>query len=509
MTGVAFTLHGALRQAAAARPEALAVRAVDGELTYAQLAARAGQYTSALRHLGVSPGDRVAVSAEKSTDTLAALYGIMAAGAAYVPVDPTMPVGRAHAIMANAGCSVLCADDKRAARLGGSGGPRSLVAIGAVTSVTATVADGAPTPLEGGCESDLAYLLYTSGSTGVPKGVMLTHRNALAFVDWAIDRFGLTAADRLSSHAPFHFDLSVLDLYAAARAGASVHLLGAESALFGAGMAEAIAAHQITVWYSVPSALVMLTQAADPAALSSLRVVLFAGEVYPMKHLRRLRELLPATTLANLYGPTETNVCTYHVVPERLEDDTPLPIGRACENQDAFALDDSLRPVEVGAVGELFVRGPTVMKGYWADAGRTAAVLHQNPLHDRFDDPTYRTGDLVRRLPGEVFEFLGRRDHQIKSRGYRIELGEIEHALLSHEAVTEAAVVAIPDEDLGHALHAFVASREGSVDEMALKRHLSDRVPRYMIPRTVTIRASLPRTSTGKLDRKLLEESVA
>jgi len=522
VTDVVFTLHGALRLAADRHPDALAVSATSGELTYGQLADRAGQYATVLRELGVRPGDRVAVSAEKTTDTVAALYGIMAAGAAYVPIDPAMPIARAEAILADAGCSLLCADGLRADRLSGAGPTPALVAIGSVSAGSAvSVDDATPSPLEGGCESDLAYLLYTSGSTGTPKGVMLTHRNALAYVEWAVQRFGITAEDRLSSHAPFHFDLSVLDLYAAVRSGASVHLLGAEAASFGAEMAKAIASRGITVWYSVPSALVLLTQVAEggtpssapPPDLSSLRLVLFAGEVYPVKHLQRLRGRFPSATLVNLYGPTETNVCTYHVVPAQLENETPLPIGRACENQEVFALDDEMRLVDVGGEGELFVRGPTVMKGYWGDAGRTAEVLVQNPLHDRFPDPTYRTGDLVRRLAGDVFEFLGRRDHQIKSRGYRIELGEIEHALLRHAAVTEAAVVAVPDDDLGHALYAFVAipehhDGEPEVDEMSLKRHLTTHVPRYMIPRSITVLAGLPRTSTGKIDRRRLTESL-
>lgn len=507
---VAFTLHGALRGAAATRPGSLAVAATDGTLNYAQLAERAGQYATVLQGLGVGPGDRVAISAEKCTDTVAALYGIMAAGAAYVPIDPGMPTVRADTILTDAGCRALCVDAKRADRLASVRAQVPRVAVGPVGDPSVVRPDGAePSSLEGGCESDLAYLLYTSGSTGVPKGVMLTHRNALAFVDWAVDRFGITADDRLSSHAPFHFDLSVLDLYAAARAGASVHLLAPEVAAFGTEMANAVAAAQITVWYSVPSALVLLAQAADPALVSSLRLVFFAGEVYPVRHLRQLRALLPGATLVNLYGPTETNVCTYHVVPEHLDADAPLPIGRACENQAVIAFDDEGQPVDELGEGELWVRGPTVMKGYWGDAGRTAQVLVQNPLNDRFSDPMYRTGDLVRRLPGDVYEFLGRRDHQIKSRGYRIELGEIEHALLSHEGVHEAAVIAIPDDSLGHALHAFVALvGTEQPDEMALKRHLLERVPRYMIPQRIAITERLPRTSTGKIDRSRLEGSL-
>jgi amino acid adenylation domain-containing protein len=360
-----------------------------------------------------------------------------------------------------------------------------------------------------GCESDLAYLLYTSGSTGSPKGVMLTHRNALAFVEWTVDRFGVRSEDRLSSHAPFHFDLSVFDLYGAAMAGASLHLMAPGEESLGASMAQFIRERDISVWYSVPSALVALADAAEPADLESMRVVLFAGEVFPVKHLRRLRELVPGARLANLYGPTETNVCTYFEVGEELpEGDRPLPIGRACENQEVFALDDELRPVADGRVGELWVRGPTLMKGYWGDPELTAQRLRQNPLHDRYPDPAYGTGDLVRRLSGGAYEFLGRRDHQIKSRGYRIELGEVEAALLSHPDVREAAVVAVPEERIGHELVAYVAC-ETALESLELKRHCSRALPRYMIPASIVVERSIPHTSTGKIDRQNLAARAA
>jgi amino acid adenylation domain-containing protein len=502
----AFTLHGLARASAEERPDAPAVADADGTLTYAELDAESGRIATALRELGVQPGDRVAMAAEKSRASVAALYGIMRAGAAYVPIDPLAPPLRTLGIVRDAGCRVVCADASTAATFGESGVP--ILGLGDdVTGAAisaAEIARLAPDGATRGCESDLAYILYTSGSTGVPKGVMLTHRNALSFVEWTVDRFGVRSEDRLSSHAPFHFDLSVFDLYGAALTGACVDLLSSSERSFGADMARAIASRGITVWYSVPSALVMLCDAAQAEDLAGMRVILFAGEVFPMKHLRRLRALVPHAVLGNLYGPTETNVCTYHVVPDTLpDDDKPLPIGTACENQEVFALDEAMRPVDIGQVGELWVRGPTVMKGYWGDEERTARTLQQNPLHHRFPDPTYRTGDLVRRMPGEVFEFLGRRDHQIKVRGYRIELGEIEAALTSHPAVREAAVVAVSDERAGALLIAFVAATE-PLDDLTLKKHCRDRVPRYMIPTTLIFREELPHTSTGKIDRQAL-----
>ena len=509
-----FTLHGLLRAAADERPDRVAVVHGDGGMTYEQLDAWSARIAAGLRDLGVEPGDRVAIAAEKTTAAIAALYGIMRTGAAYVPIDPMAPPLRAAGIIRDADCRAICADEGAGPLIAGWGEgsiPATIGLTGDVPSATIAWSDIAeldPDPRIDGCESDLAYILYTSGSTGVPKGVMLTHRNALSFVEWTVDRFGVGPDDRLSSHAPFHFDLSVFDIYGAALAGATLDLLTPGERTFGAEMTRAVAERAITVWYSVPSALVLMCEAAGPHDLRSLRVVLFAGEVFPAKHLRTLRALVPNAVLANLYGPTETNVCTYHVVPDQLpDDDRPLPIGKSCENQEVFALDETLKPVAQGDTGELWVRGPTVMKGYWGDPERTAGVLQQNPLHDRFPDPAYRTGDLVRRMPGDVFEFLGRRDHQIKVRGYRIELGEIESALVSHPAVREAAVVAIPDERAGARLIGFVVAIEG-VDELDLKRHCRDRLPRYMIPTSLEIRSELPHTSTGKVDRQALVSSV-
>jgi amino acid adenylation domain-containing protein len=465
---------------------------------------------AALTHVGVRPGDRVAVSAAKSVNSVTALYSTMRAGAAYVPIDPYSPPLRTSRLLQDCGCRVLCVDGTRASRLPGFVEEPSPVAVigldDTVDQPTIAAADlpqFTPSLDSAACESDLAYILYTSGSTGSPKGVMLTHRNALSFVEWAVDRFAVGAGDRLSSHAPFHFDLSVFDIFGAALAAAPVHLLAGGEGGFGSAMAALVRDQAITVWYSVPSALVLLMEASDADSLASLRVVLFAGEVFPMKHLRRLRSMLPRARLANLYGPTETNVCTYCSVPSDLADMHSLPIGRACENQEVFALDDELRPVPPGGIGELWVRGPTVMKGYWGAPGVTAEALRQNPLHDRFPDPAYRTGDLVRQRPDGMYDFLGRRDHQIKSRGYRIELGEIEAALVSHDAVREAAVVAVPDERIGHALVGFVATVAG-LDPTDLKRHCLQRLPRYMVPGRIVVSETLPHTSTGKIDRQKL-----
>jgi amino acid adenylation domain-containing protein len=343
-------------------------------------------------------------------------------------------------------------------------------------------------------ETDLAYILYTSGSTGRPKGVMLTHQNALTFVEWCAEEFQVRSEDRLSNHAPLHFDLSVFDVYNTLEAGATVYLITEDLALFPTSLANFIESQKLTIWYSVPSALMLLLLHGrmTPEKLSSLRVILFAGEVFPMKYLRQLAQISQASSLYNLYGPTETNVCTYYKVErERLESMEKLPIGIACANTECFSVTPEGRLAGKGEAGELYVRGPAVTYGYWADP-----------------EKTYRTGDIVTVGEDGNYYFQGRRDSMIKSRGYRIELGEIETALLSHPGVREAAVLAVPDEIIGNRIRAVVAPHvAGSVGVLELQQFCASRVPKYMIPELVDLYDELPKTSTGKIDRvKLASE---
>jgi len=341
---------------------------------------------------------------------------------------------------------------------------------------------------------------------------MITHRNALTFVEWCAATFQLHPGDRLSNHAPLHFDLSVFDIYNGMEAGATVYMLDQETILFPASVAAFIERHALSVWYSVPSALTSLLLHGNLRArqLQSLRLVLFAGEVFPMKYLRQALEAFPQTEFYNLYGPTETNVCTYHRV-DRAEVGTldQLPIGRACANTEVFAVDDADQIVGPGGSGELYVRGPSVAMGYWGDSEKTRRAMHPNRFQRNFEDRLYRTGDLVSMGEDGAFWFIGRRDNMVKSRGYRIELGEIESALYSHPAVKAAAVVAIPDEQIGNRLKAvIVVDDSASLTATDVQHHCALRIPNYMIPDPVEFRDRLPMTSTGKVDRrKLVKES--
>jgi amino acid adenylation domain-containing protein len=530
---MAYLIWQLLTESAREHPDRPAVQAAGGAYTYAELDAESARIASVLGAAGIGPGDRVAILAPKGHRCVAIMLGVSRTGAAYVPIDPHAPARRAATILAD--CAVRALFTSRAMLAQLSEHAAELPDLGTVVLVDAEsgpgVADGGvrigatlgwaaveaaePAPERGdvAIETDPAYLLYTSGSTGRPKGVILTHRNALAFVEWGANSFEIGPEDRLSNHAPLHFDLSVFDIYAALARGACVVLVPDRVAPFPMELASWIDRERISVWYSVPSALtrMLLHGRAERFEYRALRTVLFAGEVFPVKYLREVMERMPSAGFFNLYGPTETNVCTWHEVRRPLPPEaTAIPVGRACANTECFALRDDGGVAGAGETGELLVRGPTVMPGYWGLPERSREALPPDPRQAAYEERTYRTGDLVRVGEHGEFWFVGRRDHMVKSRGYRIELGEIEQAILAHPDVREAAVVALPDDEIGARLVAFVAPRNGhgSIGSEAVASFVASRVPRYMVPETVLLRDALPQTSTGKIDRQALASDV-
>lgn len=525
-------LHRLLHTAAGRFPDRPAIVDGDRTITYAELGARAARLARLLRELGIGVGDRVGLYLDKSAESIIGLYGVLGCGAAYVPLDPLAPVSRLGFIAADCGLTCLVTGREKAAswsKLIASGTPlETLVLLNASNEELQAASAGQPgTRVVGGealkaqsaeplqsstSPDDLAYVLYTSGSTGEPKGVMLSHRNGRAFVDWAAAEFELGCEDRLSSHAPLHFDLSVFDVFAAASAGAAVVLVPPAASLFPIELARFIEREQISVWYSVPSILTLLAERGglEIGGLQRLRTVLFAGEVFPTKYLARLMGLLAHARFCNLYGPTETNVCTWYDV-RRLPADhaETIPIGRPIPSVQACVIgDDGAVVAAPGETGELYIGGPTVMQGYWGDPERTERSLVADPSGGDAPGRWYKTGDLVRLDGNGDLRFLGRRDAQVKCRGYRIELGDVEAALLAHERVVECAVLAVPDELVGNRLAAVVVC-DGELPDRDLARFCATRLPAYMVPETFARRKALPKTSTGKADRRLLGAELA
>jgi amino acid adenylation domain-containing protein len=489
-------------------PERLAAVDQDGAaLTYSELNERASRIAGFLAARGVGPGDRVGIVLPKSINALTAQFAVMKGRAAYVPVDWSGPVERVLSILTDCAVRAVFLDTRRP----------DLMEIAETVILHGTDSGGAARsgrfhwdaaldhePLKADFASrqpgDLAYILYTSGSTGIPKGVMLTHRNATSYVEWCSRVFTPTKNDRFSSHAPFHFDLSILDIYVSIKHGASVHLIPDELGKSPKDLARFIASRRLTVWYSTPSILALLAEFGGIGRLdsSSLRLVLFAGEVFPVKQLRRLVSGWPAPAYYNLYGPTETNVCTFARIPTPIPQDRtePYPIGWPCSHCDAVVLNSEGQPVDGEAEGVLYIAGPSVFPGYWGRANESAAAFLE-----RGGARWYNTGDVVKRREDEGFLYIGRRDRMVKRRGYRIELDEVESCLYRHPAIRGAAVVAVPHPDSGVRIAAYLATREPprpSIIEM--KAFCSQHLPAYMNPDVFVFIPELPRTSTAKTD---------
>ncbi|MFB7497262.1 AMP-binding protein [Streptomyces sp. NPDC056161] len=467
-----MSLYSLVVDAAARTPDAPAVCDHSTGLSYGELDARADTYLSALRGRGVQPGDRVLVWTDKTAESVAVAQAVLRCGAIHVPVPRSNPGKRVAQIAADARPALIVTDH------GDHVADTVSVSCADLWQEAAYGSGAAHHPVR---PADPAYILYTSGSTGTPKGVCLSHGNALAFVDWACQELELTAADRLANHAAFSFDLSVFDLYGAFRAGASVHLIGETLAQAAEPLVGFLLERRITVWYSVPSALVLMAEYGEllERGPGALRACVFAGERFPLKPLKDLRRGWPGVRMLNWYGPTETNVCTsYEVTAADLARTAAVPIGSPVAG-DTVSLDD----------GEIVVSGPTVMLGYWGGEPQVGP---------------YRTGDLGRYDADGLLEYRGRVDDMAKVRGYRIEPAEINSVLVAHEAVRDAVVLVV-GAGLDARLHAFVIPETGCAPEFAeLRRHCSGFLPPYMTIDALHTVSGFPRTPNGKVDRVAL-----
>jgi amino acid adenylation domain-containing protein len=510
-------LHHLLTETAERAPESSAVRCRGETWTYERLERESNGVASALRELGVRPRERVGILLPKGPEALAAVYGILKAGAAYVPIDPLDPIAHAAAVAGDADLSCLVSSFERAADLVAinpeatpavllveeTGLPGELPnGIGSIAYADA-VADPDVAPVGAPItDADLACLLYTSGSTGRPKGVMHSHHAALTVAEWYVRTMGIGSQDRLALHPPLHFILSAYGIFPAARAGAVSVVLPLERGFRGKDLAGAIRDEGITVWMSVPAPLRMLSADAAGGDLDSLRLIVIGGGALPAPDARAVRRLAPAVELWHFYGATEAWGVFHHRIDGEPAGDGPVPIGRPQGNTDVVVVARDGSPARPGDEGELFVRGPKVMKGYWGDPAGTAAALVTDPLGRFPGEVVYRTGDLVRERQDGAFEYVGRRDHMVKSRGYRIELGEIETALAAHEDAHDAVAIAVPHAEWGSAVVAFVEPQNGVRPTAAeLRGFLAARLPAYMLPERIEVLDALPRTASGKPDR--------
>lgn len=503
------------------------------DLTYPALLERSNRLANTLRSNGVQPGDLVGILMGKALENSVAIFGIMAAGAAYVPLDPAAPTSRTEQIVRSCNLSHIVTDQQRSRNVAelcrAIGEPLVVVGVANIDAPNAHTIDWAEVetysqvrPDIAVSPDDLAYLIFTSGSTGIPKGIMHTHRSGMAYASMAAQLYDLRPDDRLSNFPPLHFDQSTFDFFSGPLAGATTVIIGKEHQLVPASLAQLIEDERLSIWYSVPLALVqlLLYGALNERDCSSIRWVVYGGEPFPLKHLKALINQWPQARFSNCYGPAETNQCTYHHIDsldaDAVERDAGIPIGIACPGMDTLIVDTYDAVVADGVEGELVVRSPTTMKGYWA-----AEDLNDQAFldcdHHGSPQRYYRTGDIVRRNEAGLLEFIGRRDRQVKVRGFRVELDEIEAALLTHPAIKEVAVISIASQAVKSAgtdvdehvngkveestLAAYVSlGPEVACDERSLKHHASERLARYAVPTSITFVSDFPRTTSGKID---------
>jgi D-alanine--poly(phosphoribitol) ligase subunit 1 len=514
--GYLYNLGLAFEDVVASDPERPALILATGHSTsFAALDRLTNQLAHWLGSLGLGHRDVLALFNAKSVEGHALMLAALKIGAAYVNLDDQNPPQRLAMILATCQPRLAVSDHPLPGAIlhccRSAGVPLLLLPEPAVVD-RLSAARLAATDLVTG--SDPAYLMFTSGSTGAPKGVAIAHASVLNFIRWARTEFGIAGGDRLSGANPLHFDNSVFDFYASLFSGAALVPIGREIVSVPAELVRQVGERGCTLWFSVPSLLIYLMTMRQLSADSwpTMRCLVFGGEGYPKAELKRLFDLFhPRTRLVNVYGPTEcTCICSAHTLSttdfEQLNGLPPL--GRLAPNFSSLILDDEERPVSDGEVGELCLLGPQLALGYYRDADTTRQRFGCNPHCTGFAERFYRTGDLVRREENGLLWFVGRSDNQIKHLGYRIELEEIEAALESLPQIRQAVSVYHRLRQQHGRIVAFVSCRS-PVDEAALRQALRDRLPAYMIPAQIEVLAELPKNANGKLDRKQLQQRLS
>ena len=437
--------------------------------------------------------------------------GILKAGCAYVPMDPSDALPRIESILTRCAPRVLLVTgsdtDEMVETLRARGALRG-TSVGRLDTVGPSptdLFDFEPAHYDVRPE-DTAYILFTSGSTGEPKGVPITHDNVRRFIEWVVEYFQLGPDDRLSGHSNVTFDMSTLDIWASFAAGAELHPVPASAQMLPRQIVAFMRERDLTFWFSVPSVLAFVARfdGLPDDALPALRHVVWGGDVFPPPSLAYWRRKLPRAAFTNVYGPTEATVAsTYYRLPADFDDTRDVPIGRALPGEEILLLDTEGAPVPEGEMGEIHIKGVGVSQGYWKDPERTRASFVPDPTSSDPEARIYRTGDLGRLDAEGNLHFLGRSDFQIKSAGYRVEPGEVESALLQLPDIGACAVVPVPTDGFEGAVIgcAYVPSNGTPVPPRAVKAQLSGLLPRYMIPSRWMPMEELPISDRGKLDR--------
>ena len=465
-------------------PDKIALTDGRRTLTFSELRAEARSIASELirRKIFHQP---IAIKMEQSVESIVGMLGVAYSGNFYTVIDTKMPAARMEKIL-NTFDPVLVIDKTNVNELINS-------------PIDEQLLEGTARKIN--C-MDVLYVLFTSGSTGMPKGVTIGQRSVMEYTDWVTKTFNVNANDIIGNQAPFYFDNSVLDIYQMISTGAMIHIIPRVAFMFPARLLEYTAANRINMIFWVPSILVSVANMdiLNEYDISCMKKILFAGEVMPVKQLNQWRRRLPTAVFANLYGPTEITVdCTYYIVDREFADGDALPIGIECNKGDVLVLNSDGRLVEGGAQGELCVRGSCLSYGYYNNPEKTIETFVQNPVND-YPEIIYRTGDLVHYNELGELMFDGRKDFQIKHMGYRIELGEIETAASSCDGIEEVCCL------YARSKEQIIMCFAGELSTEDAGGRLMKLLPRYMLPSRYEKIDRMPHNANGKIDRKLLKE---
>lgn len=517
------TLFHLLSRGAEDRPDHPALRMDGVDLSYSELTSRTNAVARCLVDQGIKRSDRVSIFMARSFDSMAAIFGVMQAGGVYVPMDIDAPFARNLAMLRNAGVQYIVCDASQTELVGRIAGELSELrfvigideGVGTASIGWSRIGDDFDIALPdlGVIETDLAVMFHTSGTTGTPKGVVHSHRSMLSNVEWAVRQFDLSPDDRFSTVTAHSFELSWLELYASKAVQATAILAPEQAVRFGPTELVALTSRErVSVWCSVPSVLIRLSERGSPetADLSSLRTVHFAGERFPTKQLRRLMEQVPHPRYVNMLGTTETHICAFWEVPALPDDMTAaIPIGKACDHVNLYALGPDNGILADGETGELAVRGPSLMEGYWQLPDRTDQAMADVEIGPDLSARCYRTGDLVRKDGNGDFHIIGRANRRIKVQGHLVDLDEVEAVMISEPRIREAAAIEAEIEGVSH-LHAAVVLTSGTMtlSPAEMRVYVAQSLPTYAVPERVEVFDALPRTGSGKIDRRALQDSA-
>ncbi|MBZ0313087.1 amino acid adenylation domain-containing protein [Clostridium butyricum] len=485
-------------------PDKVAFSDNNYEITYNELVRCAKSIGSSILER-VGARKPIVVYMEKDSRNIAAFMGAAYSGGFYVPLDSKMPIDRINIILNTLNPEVIIYDDKTKKYL-------DLLNTNCLKLSYDEISQSDPNDEKLNSarnqmiDTDPLYILFTSGSTGIPKGVVVCHRSVIDYADWVIKTFNINEKTVFGNQTPFYFSMSVLDIFSTILSGATLHIIPKMLFSFPVKLLEFLKEKEVNTIYWVPSALSIVANlgALKEVDMQNLNTILFAGETMPTKQLNVWKKYIPDAVYANLFGPTEiTDIGIYYVVDRDFSNDEPIPIGKPCDNVDAIVINKEGRLVEkVGEVGELLIRGSFLACGYYNNPQKTKEAFIQNPLNNNYPETVYCTGDLVYWNERHELVYVSRKDFQIKHMGNRIELGEIENAINSLEYVEMCCC--LYDENNKH----IVAVYSGNIEEKAMHKMLIKKLPRYMIPNVYYKEDKLPLNMNGKIDRVKLKNNI-